>query len=327
MLSCSIRETRETAADTASTASTSAASVSSASTASSSSPASSPPTNLRGGRVGGVSGDGLSRGSPGFPGSLGVPGSFTSDLETDVRSDLRSGMGIRDISGGLSQASAGLACGGPVRGSSPTGSIRVDFGTLVLGASRSRFLLLSNPTSLPICFKSIQLKGLPAKVVRVTLDGVEGDAVHEGAVAMGDSLLYSASAAAASFSLLSSSSSSSFFPSPPSSSSSDSSSASSYREASASTHPASRPGTRPGGAVPLLLLAPGGIARLHLHLNTSGRATPEAKNGTLTLLTEQQKLKVDIGYVSLQVRSYEQALVCRSNREIVDASRGCTFHC
>ena len=24
---------------------------------------------------------------------------------------------------------------------------------------------------------------------------------------------------------------------------------------------------------------------------------------------------------------YEQALVCLSNREIVDASRGCTFHC
>ena len=27
------------------------------------------------------------------------------------------------------------------------------------------------------------------------------------------------------------------------------------------------------------------------------------------------------------VRIYEQALVCLSNREIVDASRGCTFHC
>jgi len=25
--------------------------------------------------------------------------------------------------------------------------------------------------------------------------------------------------------------------------------------------------------------------------------------------------------------SYEQALVCLCNREIVDASRGCTFHC
>ena len=25
--------------------------------------------------------------------------------------------------------------------------------------------------------------------------------------------------------------------------------------------------------------------------------------------------------------TYEQALVCLSNREIVDASRGCTFHC
>ena len=25
--------------------------------------------------------------------------------------------------------------------------------------------------------------------------------------------------------------------------------------------------------------------------------------------------------------SHEQALVCLSNREIVDASRGCTFHC
>ena len=24
---------------------------------------------------------------------------------------------------------------------------------------------------------------------------------------------------------------------------------------------------------------------------------------------------------------YEQALVCLSNRELVDASRGCTFHC
>jgi len=24
---------------------------------------------------------------------------------------------------------------------------------------------------------------------------------------------------------------------------------------------------------------------------------------------------------------YEQALVCLSNREIVDVSRGCTFHC
>jgi len=25
--------------------------------------------------------------------------------------------------------------------------------------------------------------------------------------------------------------------------------------------------------------------------------------------------------------AYEQALVCLSNREVVDASRGCTFHC
>jgi len=27
------------------------------------------------------------------------------------------------------------------------------------------------------------------------------------------------------------------------------------------------------------------------------------------------------------IQHYEQALVCLSNREIVDASRGCTFHC
>jgi len=28
-----------------------------------------------------------------------------------------------------------------------------------------------------------------------------------------------------------------------------------------------------------------------------------------------------------QSNGHEQALVCLSNREIVDASRGCTFHC
>ena len=32
-------------------------------------------------------------------------------------------------------------------------------------------------------------------------------------------------------------------------------------------------------------------------------------------------------YIYTEVRSHEQALVCLSNREIVDASRWCTFHC
>ena len=35
-----------------------------------------------------------------------------------------------------------------------------------------------------------------------------------------------------------------------------------------------------------------------------------------------------IGYRGRRgVYIYEQALVCLSNREIVDTSRGCTFHC
>jgi len=31
--------------------------------------------------------------------------------------------------------------------------------------------------------------------------------------------------------------------------------------------------------------------------------------------------------LALTLSQYEQALICLSNREIVDASRGCTFHC
>jgi len=43
----------------------------------------------------------------------------------------------------------------------------------------------------------------------------------------------------------------------------------------------------------------------------------QAGYGIGTLVTASQEY----------VNTYEQALVCLSNREIVDASRGCTFHC
>jgi len=55
------------------------------------------------------------------------------------------------------------------------------------------------------------------------------------------------------------------------------------------------------------------------------RYTPPLRESEADLAIPKVRLGLDtiLSWPTL----YEQALVCLSNREIVDASRGCTFHC